>query len=114
MFSPPEMMTSFLRSTTWRLPLAALVVEQPELDAEPRHAGAGAPRPVVRGGLVVGVVHGEQRRRLGEPVDLDELEAELALEALDERGGRGRAGDREARPRGEPVLRAVRVVEDRG
>src|SRR5579872_2689155 len=46
-----------------------------------------------------GAVDREQRRRLGEPVDLDELPPELALHALDHlRGGRGAGDDDANRP----------------
>ena len=60
-------------------------------------AGARAARPVFRLGREVGRRDGEHRRGLGQPVDLDEVPAELRLEPLDERGRRRRAGDGEAR-----------------
>src|SRR4029450_9941507 len=71
-----------------------------------------ATHTVVFAGVVVGPGYGEQGRRLGQPVDLDELPAELALQPFDERRRRRRAGDGEARPRADRVLRLVRVVED--
>ena len=81
----------------------ALVVD-PEVDAEGRRAGPGQLRRPLGGREVVplgaGAVHREQRRGLGEAVDLDELPAELGLDPLDGAGGRRGAGHDDARAAG--------------
>ena len=133
-FSPPEMITSFLRSEIMRYDSssidAAVAGVEPAVDdglrrllrlvpvARPSRRCCGpAPRPrrrrrSARRGPVrrsrlrrrarsAGVrssysarraVHGEQRRGLGEAVDLDELPAQLGLHPLDGPGRRRRAG----------------------
>ena len=81
--------------------LAALVVDDPQLarrdqlDALPR-LDRGDRRPAERGVLRARLADGDERRRLGEAVDLRDLPAELALDALDGGGGRRRAGGQDA------------------
>ena len=63
--------------------------------------------------------HREQRRGLGEAVDLDELPAQLLAHPLDRAGGRRRAGDDDADAVASgdlavPVLRAVERGRDDG
>jgi hypothetical protein len=69
----------------------------PQLDAERRRARPHQlPGPLVRGELVpllAGPVEGQQRRGLGQAVQLQELPAELGLDPLDRPRRRRRAGD---------------------
>src|SRR5205814_8308516 len=74
----------------------ALVVHA-HADADRGHAGTAETPRALRGVEPVPLrrraIEGEQRRRLREPVDLDELPAELRLDALDRLRRRRRARD---------------------
>ena len=84
------------------------------LAAERRSAGAVEHHRPIGGRQLVelgaGAVHREQRCGLGEPVDLDELPAELGLAALDRARRRRRSGDRRSgssrRPGSDPPSRS--------
>ena len=78
-----------------------LVVDLRVARPAPARRPAPASGPVGRRQVVPlgpGPVHGQQRRGLGQAVDLDELPAELGLDALDGPGGRRRTGDDDAHP----------------
>ena len=95
----------------------AVFVDHLDLDAD--HVVAGAHLVAEPGGragldLRLGLGQGEDRRGLGQAVDLDELPAQLVFEALDEGLGRRRAGDGEARAGGDFELVLALEFEDAG
>jgi hypothetical protein len=96
------------------------VGRRPQPHAKRRRARTPEPAGPLRWGqrVVLGAtaVHHQQRGGLGQAVDLDELPAELGLDALDGPGGRRRTGDHDAEPVAagdRPVPRGGRV-EDGG
>ena len=91
----------------------AVIIQHLDIDAD-RFAASARPAGVVLAVQVVkvGLGDGDDRGGLSETVDLDELPADLLLQAFNEGGRWGSARDDESRLRLNVVLCPVRVVED--
>ena len=89
-----------------------LFVAQHDIHAHRRHTRPRPSRVVGPLGFMVGLGHGQQRGRLRQTVDLEELPAEFFFEPLDERRRRRRSRDHETRLRCNGVPTLVGIVQD--